>query len=199
MEYSIFYHGASAGTAQVERTGLFWRIDGHMDNPRLGLVRLYAVHGLRSVYLGIPAADGNLQMKLPISHLPQGLDSILAAKEPNGTWKPWAGELDGVSVDHALVDNGPVPGIAFPPENAIAFPEWLEEMSPMTMYGSDWLVLRLTADGKLPAIQIEGEQTNETDGFHIADIGMPHGDAADDDICGEWDADGLQEADCPNL
>ena len=57
-ELEVFEHGAAIGTLRVEREGLFLHFTCRI-RPKAGeLLRLYAISGWHSEYLGIPYPQG---------------------------------------------------------------------------------------------------------------------------------------------
>lgn len=163
MDLSIIYQGAPVGSATMESDGIYWKIVCRMMQSSNEPIRLYGIHSWQSEYLGIPDAEGRLAARIAKKHLPDGAETILASKLPNGSWKPWAGEVDGVKVENALLqrDNGIL--LALESDEAVRFPEWIEFMEKVQVSDSERLLLRLDENGNLPEIEKKlGGTNNET-------------------------------------
>lgn len=163
MNLSVIYHGNPIGAASLNSDGIFWDFSCRLQSQINGPIRLYALCGWESEYLGIPAADGVLHIRMPKKHLPDGADVILASQQPNGIWKPWAGEIDGVRVETALIRHKDGIQIALESGEAIRFPEWIETMKKVQVFDSERLLLQLDESGNLPEIEKTiGGNNNET-------------------------------------
>ena len=196
MELSIIYCGDPIGTAQMQPDGIYWdiscRLSKHQDAP----IRLYGVSGWKSEYFGIPDADGDLHLRIPKKHLPDGAECILASEQPNGDWKPWAGELDGIAVDDALVRWDERVLFALAPKDAVKFPEWIGTMKKEQISDRERLLLQLDQDGNLPEIEkYLGGTNNETMDRDTPADELPSDDPADDGFDGDGGFDGFGEYD----
>lgn len=187
MELSIIYCGDPIGTAQMQPDGIYWdiscRLSKHQDAP----IRLYGVSGWKSEYFGIPDVDGDLHLRIPKKHLPDGADCILASQQPNGDWKPWAGELDGIRVDDALLCREAA-GIrlALAPEDAVKFPEWIGTMKKEQISDRERLLLQTDENGNLPEIEkYLGGTNNETMDRDTPAGELPSDAPADDGFDGD--------------
>ena len=100
-ELEVFAQGKKIGTAEMEREGLFLEFSANLRPEGDALLRLYAVAGWHSEYLGIPCPSGGelrLSARLPASHFPGEPTAIAADPRPRSEWLPWCGELDGIPV-----------------------------------------------------------------------------------------------------
>lgn len=154
MELDILMQGAPAGKLQMEQDSLFLHFRCTLRSVPEAPLRLYAISGWHSEYLGIPyPQDGTaqLEVRLPASHFPQSPEYAVADTRPRGAWEPWCGRLDGVAVRQCRLrsDNGGLE-FALPPEEAQLFPAWLPHMQERTLFGESVLILRLNADGTPP-------------------------------------------------
>lgn len=193
MELSILYHGETVGTASMESDGIYWKLICRLAKKMNRPIRLYGLRLWQSEYLGIPDADGLLQTKIPKKHLPHGADVILASEQPNGKWKPWAGQLDGVRVERGLLQKDGGILLALEPEEAVKFPEWIEIMEKVQMPDSERLLLRLDGEGNLPEIEKKlGGTNNETMDRDAPAAELPADDSSDDGNYGVSDFDGTE-------
>ena len=102
MQIKLFDRNGGAGAAEVKESALFYHFTIQLDHKTETPVRVYAVAGLTSVYLGIPDRAGRLTAQLARKHLPSAPVCGVVTDEPRGVWQPWRGELDGVPVSMAL-------------------------------------------------------------------------------------------------
>ena len=153
-ELEVFEHGAAIGTLRVEREGLFLHFTCRI-RPKAGeLLRLYAISGWHSEYLGIPYPQGQeaaLDVRLAASHFPSEPAGAVADVLPRGEWLPWCGELDGVPVRRCRIrrQEGSIL-LALSEEEAKLFPGWLGNMEQTEIQGERRMLLRLNADGTPP-------------------------------------------------
>lgn len=154
MELDIMMQGAPAGKLQMEQDGLFLHFRCTLRSAPEAPLRLYAISGWHSEYLGIPYPQNGtaqLEARLPASHFPQLPEYAVADTQPRGAWEPWCGRLDGVPVWQCrLRTGGDGLEIALPPEEAQLFPAWLPHMQERTLFGEPTLILHLNADGTPP-------------------------------------------------
>lgn len=153
-ELEVFAQGKKIGTAEVEREGLFLEFSANLRPEGDALLRLYAVAGWHSEYLGIPCPSGGelrLSARLPASHFPGEPTAIAADPRPRSEWLPWCGELDGIPVRDCRIrreEEAIVLALAEP--EAEQFPGWLAHMEEAELGGEAVRLLRLNADGSLP-------------------------------------------------
>ena len=137
-ELEVFAQGKKIGTAEVEREGLFLEFSANLRPEGDALLRLYAVAGWHSEYLGIPCPSGGelrLSARLPASHFPGEPTAIVANPRPRSEWLPWCGELDGIPVRDCRVRR--------------------------ERDGEAVRLLRLNADGSLPFSEEEEEKPED--------------------------------------
>ena len=194
MELSIIDRGETVGTASMESDGIYWKLVCRLTQKKNSPIRLYGLHLWQSEYLGIPDADGLLQTKIPKKHLPHGADMILASEQPNGKWKPWAGQIDGVRVEAGLLQKDGGILLALEPEEAVRFPEWIEIMEKVQMPDSERLLLRLDEEGNLREIEKKlGGTNNETMDRDAPAVELPADDSSDDDYYDISDFDAAEQ------
>lgn len=180
MQVTIFYNGSAAGTAEIRSDGLYWDISCKVEAQ--GLTRLYGIEGWNSQYLGIPGSDGRLHTRMGKNHLPDGITAIVASPNPRGDWQPWRGTVDGVPVEAGYIHplhEGFFLGLT--PEESAKFPEWVEQIEQIQVYGKNMAGLRLDSQGHLPLIEREsrGRENEKTD-FPDSFDGLPDDLPADD-------------------
>ena len=163
MDCVIYENGSAVGTCTMTSEGLYWHIRCKLK-PMSGLRRLYAVTGLRSVYLGIPDAHGEMSVRIAKKALPE-VQVALAVTAPRGEWLPWRGEVDGVEVEmcYCRQESGGI-CLALPESELIKFPAWAGKWNRERVYDREMALLHLDADGHLPQIETEhgGTERNET-------------------------------------
>lgn len=200
MELAITEHGERIGSLTMEQDGLFWKFLCHVDSDREQLRRIFVLHQWNAEYLGIPDERGMLETKIPRSHLPNGVEAALAVRHPRGQWLPWCGTLEGVTVPEAFFRNdGGTIELALPPQEALKFPAWAEDMTTQEVYGMQTAVLELTHDGHLPLKEKENggitdEEAEEMD-RPVSGALLSDDAPADEGFGGEW----TEEADRPDL
>ncbi len=149
----VFAHGKTIGTAEVRQEGLFLAFSAALRQEGDTLLRLYAVSGWHSEYLGIPCPAGEemrLNVRLPASHFPSPPTVIAADSRPRDEWMPWCGELDGIPVHACRIQNSPEgPVLAMAAEEAEQFPQWLSHMEEAELGGESVRLLRLNPDGSV--------------------------------------------------
>lgn len=149
MQIKLFDRNGGAGAAEVKESALFYHFTIQLDHKTETPVRVYAVAGLTSVYLGIPDRAGRLAAQLARKHLPSAPECGVVTDEPRGVWQPWRGELDGVPVSMALTraaEDGC--RMAMPEETAARFPAWTASFEPVTLGGKQYYELFFDADGR---------------------------------------------------
>lgn len=149
MQIKLFDRNGGAGAAEVKESALFYHFTIQLDHKTETPVRVYAVAGLTSVYLGIPDRAGRLAAQLARKHLPSAPECGVVTDEPRGVWQPWRGELDGVTVAMALTraaEDGC--RMAMPEETAVRFPAWTASFEPVTLGGKQYYELFFDADGR---------------------------------------------------
>ena len=171
MELTIFYGAEPIGTLIGQREGLFWNFSCNFEKKPERPLRIYVLTGLTSEYIGIPDADGQLSARIAARHFTAEPSGAVASEYPRSEWTPWRGELDGVAVDFCLLrrtDDGNT--VAFPPEEAVKFPQWLDGMTQITAFGRQWASVALDGDGHLPPRDTEhGGTEDETITGNFAD------------------------------
>ena len=200
MELAITEHGERIGSLTMEQDGLFWKFVCSIGSNREQLRRIFVLHQWSVEYLGIPDEKGMLEARIPRSHLPNGAEAALAVRHPRGSWLPWCGVLEGIAVAEAFFrkDVGTIE-LALPPQEALKFPAWAENMTTQEVYGMQTAVLTLTHDGHLPLKEkenggITNEEAEEMD-RPMSDAVLPDDAPADDGFGGEW----AEEADRSDL
>lgn len=164
-ELEVFAQGKKIGTAEVEWEGLFLEFSANLRPEGDALLRLYAVAGWHSEYLGIPCPSGGelrLSARLPASHFPGEPTAIVADPRPRSEWLPWCGELDGIPVRDCRIrreQDAIVLALAEP--EAEQFPGWLAHMEEAELGGEAVRLLRLNADGSLPFSEEEEEKPED--------------------------------------
>ena len=194
MELTVYERGTPVGTARLERDGIFWNISCEMTDLTEQIRRVYVGTAWDVFYLGIPDAAGKLTAKR--RHLPAEPTFAVAAPYPRGQWLPWRGTLDGVSVETALLcrEDGKIK-LLLPSEEAVKFPAWLEKTEKETVFGTEFAMLSLTEDGRLPQEEKEkGEENYEETTVGTFDVLLPVDPPANDGVGNEG-----READCPDL
>ena len=194
MELTVYERGTPVGTARLERDGIFWNISCEMTDLTEQIRRVYVGTAWDVFYLGIPDAAGKLTAKR--RHLPAEPTFAVAAPYPRGQWLPWRGTLDGVSVETALFcrEDGKIK-LLLPSEEAVKFPAWLEKTEKETVFGTEFAMLSLTEDGRLPQEEKEkGEENYEETTVGTFDVLLPVDPPANDGVGDEG-----READCPDL
>ena len=156
-ELEVFARGKRIGTAQVQRTGLFLAFSAVLEPQDDALLRLYAVSGWHSEYLGIPSPAGQelrLSVRLPARHFSEEVRAVAADTLPRGSWLPWCGTLDGIPVRACRIRTTPdAMELALAETDAQQFPGWLSHMEEVQLGGETAWLLRLNADGSLPFSQ----------------------------------------------
>lgn len=204
MELSITEHGGQIGSLTMEQEGLFWKFICNISADREQLRRIFVIHHMDVEYLGIPDAKGRLEIKIPRSHLPDGAEAALAVRHPRGQWLPWCGTLEGIAVEEAFFrKTGDGVEMALPPQEALKFPAWAEDMKTEQVYGKQTAVLTLDFDGHLPLKETEhggmtNEELEEMDRAAFGDV-LPDDAFADDGFSGAGAAEQGWEADRPDL
>lgn len=194
MELTVYERGTPVGTARLERDGIFWNISCEMTDLTEQIRRVYVGTAWDVFYLGIPDAAGKLSAKR--RHLPAEPTFAVAAPYPRGQWLPWRGTLDGVSVETALFcrEDGKIK-LLLPSEETVKFPAWLEKTEKETVFGTEFAMLSLTEDGRLPQEEKEkGEENYEETTVGTFDVLLPVDPPANDGVGDEG-----READCPDL
>ena len=199
MELAITEHGERIGSLTMEQDGLFWKFVCSIGSEREQLRRIFVLQEWNVEYLGIPDEKGTLEARIPRSHLPDGAEAALAVRHPRGSWLPWCGLLEGISVAEAFFrKDGTTIELALLPQEALKFPAWAEDMKTQEVYGMQTAVLKLAHDGHLPQKEdggITDEKAEEMD-RPVSDAVLPDDAPADDDgFGGEW----AEEADRPDL
>lgn len=149
MQIKLFDRNGGVGAAEVKESALFYHFTIQLDHKTETPVRVYAVAGLTSVYLGIPDRAGRLTVQLARKHLPSAPACGVVTDEPRGVWQPWRGELDGVPVSMALTrvaEDGC--RMAMPEETAARFPAWTASFEPVVLDGKQYYELFFDADGR---------------------------------------------------
>lgn len=149
MQIKLFDRNGGAGAAEVKESALFYHFTIQLDHKTETPVRVYAVAGLTSAYLGIPDRAGRLAAQLARKHLPSAPECGVVTDEPRGVWQPWRGELDGVPVSMALTraaEDGC--RMAMPEETAARFPAWTASFEPVMLDGKQYYELFFDADGR---------------------------------------------------
>lgn len=85
MELDIMMQGAPAGKLQMEQDGLFLYFRCTLRSAPEAPLRLYAISGWHSEYLGIPYPQNGtaqLEARLPASHFPQLPEYAVADTQP---------------------------------------------------------------------------------------------------------------------
>lgn len=149
MQIKLFDRNGGVGAAEVKESALFYHFTVQLEYRTEAPVRVYAVAGLTSVYLGIPDRTGHLTAQLARKHLPSAPECGVVTDEPRGAWQPWHGELDGVPVDMALT-RAEEDGfrMAMPEETAARFPAWTASFEPVTLGGKQYYELFFDANGR---------------------------------------------------
>lgn len=164
-ELEVFAQGKKIGTAEVEREGLFLEFSANLRPEGDAPLRLYAVAGWHSEYLGIPCPSGGelrLSARLPASHFPGEPTAIAADPRPRSEWLPWCGELDGIPVrDCRIRREQDAIVLALAEAEAEQFPGWLAHMEEAELGGEAVRLLRLNADGSLPFSEEEEEKSED--------------------------------------
>ncbi|MGM9554614.1 MAG: hypothetical protein ACI3V2_09930 [Faecousia sp.] len=200
MELAITEHGERIGSLTMEQDGLFWKFVCSISSDREQLRRIFVLQQWNVEYLGIPDKKGMLEARIPRSHLPDGAEAALAVRHPRGSWLPWCGALEGISVAEAFIcKDADAIELALPPQEALKFPAWAENMTTQEVYGMQTAALKLTHDGRLPLKEKENggitdEEAEEMD-CPESDAVLPADSPADDGFGSEW----AEEADCPDL
>ena len=174
-ELEVFAQGEKAGALELTHDGLFYEFSGTI-RAEDGIVRLYAVAGWDSEYLGIPEPQVSglfLRVRLPVSHFAEEPVCVVADRRPRGAWLPWRGLLDGVPVCACRLrrtEDGLM--LALPLHEAEQLPLWLPHMQETELDGERVWLLHLNADGT-PPFKIEEpepmpeepapEETSESD------------------------------------
>ena len=70
MELAITEHGEQIGSLTMEQEGLFWKFVCKISSDREQLRRIFVIYQWKTEYLGVPDADGKLEIRIPRSHLP---------------------------------------------------------------------------------------------------------------------------------
>ena len=169
MELAITEHGEQIGSLTMEQEGLFWKFVCKISSDREQLRRIFVIYQWKTEYLGVPDADGKLEIRIPRSHLPEGVQAALAMRHPRGIWSPWCGTLEGIEISEAFLRTAEDGfDLALPPQEALKFPAWAEDMKTELVYGTQTALLRLDRDGRLPPRETEyggvtDEETEEMD------------------------------------
>lgn len=170
MQIKLFDRNGGAGAAEVKESALFYHFTIQLDHKTETPVRVYAVAGLTSVYLGIPDRAGRLTAQLARKHLPSAPTCGVVTDEPRGVWQPWRGELDGVPVSMALTraaEGGC--RMAMPEETAARFPAWTASFEPVVLDGKQYYELFFDPDGRPrlrevpPEAETSASTNDETD------------------------------------
>ena len=184
----IFEEGRIAGTFEGQPEGLFLKAVCVMQDCSK-VRRIYLAHKTGSLYVGIPDHTGRLTASIPQKYVPEKFCCVASAA-PRGKWSPWRGELDGVQVETALIQEGK---IALPPEEAENFPAWT--MKTFDLSGKEMALVPLNGDGMPVLAELtKGDTENEENSFGDSDSGMP----SDLPSADSGSSDGGQ-ADCADL
>ena len=191
MELTVYERGTPVGTARLERDGIFWNFFCEMTDLTEQIRRVYVGTAWDVFYLGIPDAAGKLSAKR--RHLPAKPTFAVAAPYPRGEWLPWRGAVDGVSVETALIrrEDGGI-RLLLPPEEAVKFPAWLERTEKKTVFDTEFAMLSLTEDGRLPQEEKDKGEENHEEENTVSTFNdlLPADPPADDGIGGEgWETD----------
>lgn len=196
METVIYENGTPIGKLRIRDGGLFWIFSCELEKMSELPRRIFVISGYGSEYLGIPNRHGELNARLAKRHFAEEITCAVADANPRGEWKPWRGEADGVAVGQAYLQQGEDGMLlALPAAETVKFPAWAEYLQTERVFGTPMAALKLDAQGHLPLIEKENEDTTyeETD-FDNTDFLLPSDAAAAD---GERQ-DG-READSPDL
>lgn len=187
MELTVYEAERQIGALRIEPNGLYYDYTCDLPQAKGQVLRVFAGHGWKSEYLGVPDASGMLKGRLPKNRLPDGVSFAVAAATPRGRWLPWRGALDGVPIAEAFITTS-ADGIdlLLPPQEALKLPAWAENMRTETLCGREMLLLRLLPDGSLPEKMTDrGVQTDEETTCDTAADGVPADDAPDDGVGSE--------------
>lgn len=141
MQIKLFDRNGGAGAAEVKESALFYHFTIQLDHKTETPVRVYAVAGLTSVYLGIPDRAGRLTAQLARKHLPSA---------------PTCAAEDGCRM-------------AMPEETAARFPAWTASFEPVVLDGKQYYELFFDADGRPrlreapPEAETSASTNDETD------------------------------------
>ncbi len=196
MKHEIMENGIPVGTCEWHTEGLYKKFTCKLKNNGELPRRIYVITGYGSEYLGIADRSGVLTARLPEKRLANGVDGFVAAVTPKGEWQPWRGVLDGIAVEGAFLrQRHDGFDLALPPAQAVQFPEWVEQFCRELLYGAEYALLPLNADGQPPL------KEKDNGGFeHEASDFTPAGTAVPvDDFAGGGFGEQGRQADCPDL
>lgn len=151
----IYQNSRIIGTLHIEEQGLYVKITCKTE-PSDRIRRIYLAYPYFSLYLGIPDRRGELTTHLARKHLPETVCPV-ASERPKDGWLPWRGEIDGVTVDDALVCKTK---LVMLPQEALKFPAW--QFDTETVDGSEMAVLALSEQG-LPQPTLREEAPIQTE------------------------------------
>lgn len=182
----IYQNSKKIGTLHIEEEGLYVKITCKTE-PSDKIRRIYLAYPYFSFYLGIPDRRGELTTHLPRKHLPETVCPVASERTKDG-WLPWRGEIDGVTVDDALVCKTK---LVMLPQEALKFPAW--QLATELIDDTEMAVLPLSADG-LPRPTEREVLKDEENPFDPVSFDVPADEPA---------ADGLgldrRKADRPDL
>lgn len=163
MELTVYEGEKQVGTLRAEQNGLYYDIYCKIKNQREQIRRIFVGYAWRSEYLGIPDAQGNLTVRMPRKHLPEGITFAVATPIQRSQWLPWRGEVDGVPMTEGYIghtENGI--DLLLPPQEAVKLPAWAGKMQTETLQGREMMKLSLLPDGSLAENTTDrGEKTDE--------------------------------------
>lgn len=190
MKQWIYEKGAVIGSFEVTPDGLYDEYFYEIHSMGDRLLRLYAVGGLSSHYLGIPDCRGKLRKKLQRKLFPRGASCLIASEYEKSDWCSWRGTLDGVKVEDGLLcrQDG-VTFLALLPEEAMHFPAWADYYQEKTIYRHSRMLLQLNADGQPSAIERNNRRDKDEKDENSVGFADPQLSSDPDPCAGECPGD----------
>lgn len=182
----IYEDGIQIGILNAEECGLYTVFSCKCEISA-AIRRVYLAYPYGAKYLGIPNRQGVFQTQIASKNLPKQFCAVSSKTEKN-QWLPWRGEIDGILIETALINENE---ILMPQHEAMKFPAWELEETEV----NDRKMARLPLCNSEPLAKEREDEENETFDFDVYDAGDFDHLCADDDSVGE---DGWQ-ADCPDL
>ncbi len=150
----------TVGAAALREEGLYVRICVHLTSCR-GVVRVWGCWDEGWALLGIPVpAEGGMRLerRLSIQSLPSG-KPVRFWVDGSGRYRPWAGEIDGISIRHAaacLHGAGATIYLPFYPDQPVPLLPLFRLCSLETALGAPALALPVDMRGQ-PRIKPTGQ------------------------------------------
>lgn len=161
MDYTVYEGTQAVGQLTIQPDGLYYVIECKLNEGE-PLRRLYGIHGLQSIYLGIPNYNGELHCRISKKRLPIPQRVIASVAAP-GQWLPWSGDSFGVFLYDAFMKHeGDSVYLAVNETESEQLPQWRNLGQRETVVGSPMVCIPMDPNGQPPQIETEnGGERNE--------------------------------------